>query len=45
MSVNDNSTSVIGLHVEIYADGGCEPNPGPGGGMVGQPLSHGMKYN
>jgi len=25
--MNDNSTP----HVEIYTDGGCEPNPGPGG--------------
>src|SRR5256885_10721143 len=31
MSINDNSTSVALPHVEIYTDGGCEPNPGPGG--------------
>lgn len=30
MSLND-STSVALPHVEIYTDGGCEPNPGPGG--------------
>ena len=29
--MNDNSTSVVVPHVEIYTDGGCEPNPGPGG--------------
>jgi ribonuclease HI len=28
--VNDNSTSLTLPHVEIYTDGGCEPNPGPG---------------
>lgn len=31
MSTNDNSTPVATSHVEIYTDGGCEPNPGPGG--------------
>ena len=31
MNVNDNSNSVAMPHVEIYTDGGCEPNPGPGG--------------
>ena len=31
MSVNDNSLSVVLPSVEIYTDGGCEPNPGPGG--------------
>src|SRR5436309_10902610 len=31
MSINDNSTSVTMPSVEIYTDGGCEPNPGPGG--------------
>jgi hypothetical protein len=31
MSVNDNPTSVTMQQVEIYTDGGCEPNPGPGG--------------
>ena len=29
--MNDNSTSVPPPHVEIYTDGGCEPNPGAGG--------------
>ena len=29
--MNDDSTSVIMPQVEIYTDGGCEPNPGPGG--------------
>ena len=27
----DNSASGATPHVEIYTDGGCEPNPGPGG--------------
>ena len=31
MNMNQNSTSVATPHVEIYTDGGCEPNPGPGG--------------
>ncbi len=31
MSFNDNSTSVAMPSVEIYTDGGCEGNPGPGG--------------
>ena len=31
MSINDNSTSVAMPQVEIYTDGGYEPNPGPGG--------------
>ena len=31
MSTNDRSTSGAMPHVEIYTDGGCEPNPGPGG--------------
>src|SRR6266571_1899447 len=31
MNVNANSISVIVPSVEIYTDGGCEPNPGPGG--------------
>src|SRR5713101_9699959 len=31
MNINSNSTSVAMPHVEIYTDGGCEPNPGPGG--------------
>ena len=29
--MNGNSTSATMAHVEIYTDGGCEPNPGPGG--------------
>jgi ribonuclease HI len=29
--MNDNSRSVVMSHVEVYTDGGCEPNPGPGG--------------
>src|SRR5215467_1563609 len=24
-------TSIAAAHIEIYTDGGCEPNPGPGG--------------
>ena len=31
MSMNGNSTLIVMPHVEIYTDGGCEPNPGPGG--------------
>lgn len=31
MSINNNSTAVAMPNVEIYTDGGCEPNPGPGG--------------
>jgi len=31
MNMNGNSTSVALPNVEIYTDGGCEPNPGPGG--------------
>jgi ribonuclease HI len=31
MSKDDNSTPGIMPHVEIYTDGGCEPNPGLGG--------------
>src|SRR5437016_397912 len=30
-SMNHDSTPVKMPHVEIYTDGGCEPNPGPGG--------------
>jgi ribonuclease HI len=30
MTASDNSTSAAPPHVEIYTDGGCEPNPGPG---------------
>src|SRR3989449_2383184 len=29
--MNGDSTSIAMPHVEIYTDGGCEPNPGPGG--------------
>src|SRR5437870_12840969 len=29
--MNGDSTSVATPHVEIYTDGGCEPNPGLGG--------------
>jgi len=29
--MNSSSTPVAIPHVEIYTDGGCEPNPGPGG--------------
>src|SRR6266404_8596455 len=29
--MNRNPKSVAMPHVEIYTDGGCEPNPGPGG--------------
>lgn len=31
MKENDNSATVDLPRVEIYTDGGCEPNPGPGG--------------
>src|SRR6266478_2892289 len=31
MSTNANPTSIAEPHVEIYTDGGCEPNPGLGG--------------
>ena len=31
MSVNDASSLFAQPHVEIYTDGGCEPNPSPGG--------------
>jgi ribonuclease HI len=31
MNPNADSTQVPRPHVEIYTDGGCEPNPGPGG--------------
>jgi len=31
VNANDNSTSPSTPFVEIYTDGGCEPNPGPGG--------------
>ncbi|HKI69255.1 MAG TPA: hypothetical protein VKA67_06685, partial [Verrucomicrobiae bacterium] len=30
-SMSDNANTVVLPHVEIYTDGGCEPNPGPGG--------------
>jgi ribonuclease HI len=29
--VSDHSTPVAIPSVEVYTDGGCEPNPGPGG--------------
>src|SRR5687767_4415783 len=29
--MNDNSKCSATCSVEIYTDGGCEPNPGPGG--------------
>src|SRR6266516_7253033 len=38
---NDNKTSFVMPHVEIYTDGACEPNPGPGG--YGVVLSHPKK--
>ena len=31
MNTNENSTSAALPSVESYTDGGCEPNPGPGG--------------
>src|SRR6266542_146009 len=31
MSTNGNLKAAAIPHVEIYTDGGCEPNPGPGG--------------
>src|SRR5947209_20105143 len=31
MNMSDNSTPAAMPHVEIYADGGCETNPGRGG--------------
>src|SRR5438128_7035897 len=31
MNVKGTSTTVALPSVEIYTDGGCEPNPGPGG--------------
>jgi len=31
MSMNGESTLVAMPQVEIYTDGGCETNPGPGG--------------
>src|SRR5437867_3866717 len=31
IQTDDNLTPVALPHVEIYTDGGCEPNPGPGG--------------
>jgi len=31
MVTKNSSTQVAMPHVEIYTDGGCEPNPGPGG--------------
>src|SRR5437763_11608879 len=29
--MNEDSTPASTPHVEIYTDGACEPNPGPGG--------------
>lgn len=29
--MNNRPTSIARPSVEIYTDGGCEPNPGPGG--------------
>lgn len=29
--MNEASPTIQMPHVEIYTDGGCEPNPGPGG--------------
>jgi ribonuclease HI len=31
VNANENSTPAALPHVEIYTDGACEPNPGPGG--------------
>jgi ribonuclease HI len=31
MSMNDNQKPLAIPHVEIYTDGACDPNPGPGG--------------
>jgi len=31
ISVNNKPISPAAPHIEIYTDGGCEPNPGPGG--------------
>jgi len=31
MNANSNSALVALPHIEIYTDGGCDPNPGPGG--------------
>ena len=31
LTMNDDSTPATLPHIEIYTDGGCEPNPGPGG--------------
>jgi hypothetical protein len=31
VNVNENPESAAMPHVEIYTDGGCEPNPDPGG--------------
>ncbi|MCI0541190.1 MAG: hypothetical protein L0Z50_38805, partial [Verrucomicrobiales bacterium] len=33
-SITDSSTAATRSRVEIYTDGGCEPNPGPGGYSV-----------
>ncbi len=31
VNTNDGPISEVLPHVEINTDGGCEPNPGPGG--------------
>lgn len=31
MSTGKAPTSIESARIEIYTDGGCEPNPGPGG--------------
>jgi ribonuclease HI len=31
VNTNENPTSAALQSVQIYTDGGCEPNPGPGG--------------
>jgi len=31
VNANENSQSAELPTVELYTDGGCEPNPGPGG--------------
>src|SRR5882672_3224416 len=41
MRTNENLESVPIPHVEIYTDGACEPNPGPGG--YGAVLQHPKK--
>jgi len=41
VNTNENSTSAALPSVAIYTDGGCEPNPGPGG--YGAALIHPKK--